>query len=172
MDLKEQLSQRIGAFEIKYLSQTANKEELFALVFCEDKKVVENAAWVLTHLPKSEDKWLNTKRDLLIDLVMNTNSATQKRLFLTLLERCEYGEQDLRTDFLDFCLQKSTDINETIGAQTLCMKLSFKQCLHYKELILELQGKLLMAEPILTATASKHQRKQILSKIKQVLKTY
>ena len=172
MDLKQQLSQRIGAFEIKSHSKTASKEELLALLSEQEERVAENAAWVLTHLPKSEDKWLNTKRDLLIDLAMNTSSVTKRRLCLNLLERCEYKQNEIRTDFLDFCLQKATDVNETTGVQTLCMKLSFKQCLHYKELLLELQGRLLMAEPILTSTASKHQRKQILNRIKQEMKTF
>ncbi|MEE3413433.1 MAG: hypothetical protein VZQ58_06115 [Bacteroidales bacterium] len=172
MNLREQLSQRIGAFEIKHLSKTVSKEELLSFSFSEEERVSENATWVLTHLPKSEDKWLNTKRDLFIDSAMKTNNVTKKRLYLTLLERCKYEKDDIRTDFLDFCLWKVADIGETTGVQSLCMKLSLKQCLHYKELLLELKDKLIMAEPILTSIACKHQRKNILNKINQMLETF
>ena len=47
-------------------------------------------------------------------------------------------EDDLRTDFLDFCMAKMTDAGEFSAIQAVSMKLAYRMCLFYPELTDEL----------------------------------
>ena len=51
----------------------------------------------------------------------------------------EIKEDDLRTDFLDFCFEHMTDVDEFPGIQSICMKLAFRMCKFYPELMDELK---------------------------------
>lgn len=50
----------------------------------------------------------------------------------------ELREEDLRTDFLDFCLNHMIDPEEYPGIQSLCMKLAYRMAQFYPELMEEL----------------------------------
>ena len=88
---------------IKSFHQHHQGRELFQLLFDSDKRTSDNAAWVLTHLPKTADPWLAERQDLLIDEAMRTSSTTKRRLIMNLLDRTPFESDHLRTDFLDFC---------------------------------------------------------------------
>ena len=47
------------------------------------------------------------------------------------------SEDELRTDLLDFCFDHMMDIAEFPGVQTLCMKLAYRMCNFYPELMEE-----------------------------------
>ena len=49
------------------------------------------------------------------------------------------SEEDLRTDFLDFCFDHMIDVEEYPGIQSVCMKLAFRMCKYYPELMDELK---------------------------------
>ena len=77
-------------------------------------------------------------------------AITEDRLRQTFSERLRVGERssgmklkmsedDLRTDFLDFCFQHMMDIEEYPGIQSVCMKLAFRMCSFYPELMDELK---------------------------------
>lgn len=89
-ELKTLLSSRISGNDAKALAQADIKEELFQLLFDSDKRTSDNAAWVLTHLPKTADPWLAERQDLLIDEAMRTSSTTKRRLIMNLLERTSF----------------------------------------------------------------------------------
>ena len=165
VQLKGILSQRIHAKDIKQLSMSADKEDVLALMFDKDKRTSDNAAWVMTLLPKSCNKWLDTKRDILIDGVLSAKESTQLRLFLNLLERLDYRKENLRTDFLDFCLANCVSPLQPTGVQSLCMKLAYKQCVLYGELLNELHSTMQIIHPNELSAGARCQYNKILRKI-------
>lgn len=166
-ELLAYLSQRLGADDIKRLSQTADKETLYALMFDADKRLSENAAWILTHLPKAANPWIATKRDELIREAMQTQSTTKCRLCLNLLERLDYAQDDIRTDFLDFCLERAVSPAYQPGIQSLCMKIAYKMCRHYPELSEELKSLLESVEPEYFSAGTRYAWKTVLKLLKK-----
>jgi hypothetical protein len=45
----------------------------------------------------------------------------------------------LQTEFLDFCLEHMLDVEELPGVQAICMKLAYRMCMFYPELMEELK---------------------------------
>ena len=86
-ELKTILSGRISGSDARAFAVIDFKEELFQLLFDEDKRTSDNAAWVMTHLPKSADAWLAERQNVLIEEAMRTESTTKRRLIMNLLER-------------------------------------------------------------------------------------
>jgi hypothetical protein len=77
--------------------------------------------------------------------------------------RLTLEEDDLRTDFLDFCFEHMVSIEEFPGIQTLCMKLAYRMCTFYPELMDELKRSLEAMEIDYYKPAVKGLRKRILS---------
>ncbi|MBO4307793.1 MAG: hypothetical protein J5848_05720 [Bacteroidales bacterium] len=150
MEIKELISHPIGKTDITALVHNIKQDgidELYLLLFDSDKRTSDNAAWVMTHLPLSDREILEKKKNELIDEALTTSSVTKQRLLLRLLDDVEISEEDVRTDFLDFCLNGITNPNLTYGVRSLCMKLSFKQCRHWPELLAELRSTIELLEP-------------------------
>ena len=72
-------------------------------------------------------------------------------------------EEDLRTDFLDFCFEHMMDVEEFPGIQSVCMKLAFRMCKFYPELMDELKRTLEAMEIDYYKPAVKCVRSRILS---------
>ena len=104
-----------------------------------DHQVARNALWALTKANKVEMKQLQPLRDKLIELAMAADNSSVRRLSLNLVERLAMKEDEVRTDFLDFCFQHMVDVQEFPGIQSLCMKLAFRMCKYYPELMGELK---------------------------------
>ena len=162
-ELKTLLSSRISGNDAKALAQADIKEELFQLLFDSDKRTSDNAAWVLTHLPKTADPWLAERQDLLIDEAMRTSSTTKRRLIMNLLDRTPFESDHLRTDFLDFCFNTILS-DEPIGVKSLAIKLTYAQSAHYPELLEEVNATLQLMEPDELPAALKHLRGKMLEK--------
>ena len=162
-ELKTLLSSRISGNDAKALAQADIKEELFQLLFDSDKRTSDNAAWVLTHLPKTADPWLAERQDLLIDEAMRTSSTTKRRLIMNLLDRTPFESDHLRTDFLDFCFNTILS-DEPIGVKSLAIKLTYAQSAHYPELLEEVNATLQLMEPDELPAALKHLRRKMLEK--------
>lgn len=141
------------------------KEALYKLLFDTDKRTSDNAAWVLTHFDRSNNEWIYKKHEELINEAMKTNSQTKCRLILTLLNRQTFVKENIRTDFLDFCLEHITEASESIGIRCLCMKLAYEQCHFFKELSSELKATLEMMEPDFLEAGIRTTRKNILKKL-------
>lgn len=105
----------------------------------EDYQVARNALWGLTKASKQELSQLEPIKDKLINLAMSTDNSSVRRLSLNLVERLKMEEEEVRTDFLDFCFDHMTDINEFPGIQSLCMKLACRMCSFFPELMGELR---------------------------------
>ena len=162
-ELKTILSGRISGGDARALAGGSFKEELFQLLFDEDKRTSDNAAWVLTHLPKTADVWLAELQNTLIDEAMRTTSTTKRRLIMNLLDRTPFVADSIRTDFLDFCFNAMLS-DEPIGVKTLAIKLTYAQSKYYPELLEEFNTALQMMEPEVLSAALKHIRGKMLKK--------
>ena len=107
--------------------------------FSEDYRVARSALWGLTKANKEELSQLQVILNEFIDQAMQTDNSSVRRLSLNVVERLELNEDDLRTDFLDFCFEHMMDVEEYPGIQSVCMKLAFRMCHFYPELMDELK---------------------------------
>ena len=132
-------------------------------VFDSDYRVARSALWVLTKAKDNELPELQVIRNELIDQAMQTENSSVRRLTLNIIERLKMDKDDLRTDFLDFCYEHMVSIEEFPGIQTLCMKLAYRMCSFYPELMDELRRTLEAMEIDYYKPAVKCLRKRILS---------
>ena len=132
-------------------------------VFDSDYRVARSALWGLTKSTNEELSELQVILNELIDQAMQTENSSVRRLTLNIIERLSMDEDDLRTDFLDFCFEHMVCIEEFPGIQTLCMKLAYRMCTFYPELMDELKRTLEAMEIDYYKSAVKCLRKRILS---------
>lgn len=99
----------------------------------------------------------------LIDLAMATEKSSVRRLSLSVVERQKMDESDLRTDFLDFCLDRMASLDEPPAVQALSMKLAFRMCQFYPELADEFKRSVEAMEIDFFTPAVKSVRRRILS---------
>ena len=102
--------------------------------FDADYRVARSALWGLTKASDNELSQLQVLLNELIDQAMQTENSSVRRLTFNVIERLELTEDDLRTDFLDFCMEHMVAGDEFPGVQTLCMKLAYRMCCFYPEL--------------------------------------
>lgn len=153
--------------DIKALAKSAHedaevRERLFRTMLSGEGKEASNAAWALTHLPKEDIIYINMYRAELVQMALITPEVPLRRLSMVLLERLDWGRDDVRTDLLDFCLEHMMLADEPYGVKALCMKLAYQQCRHYPELCAELKQCLLLLEPSELGAGVKHTRGKIL----------
>ena len=131
--------------------------------FSQDYRVARSALWGLTKASKEELSQLQVILNEVIDQAMLTENSSVRRLSLNIVERLEMSEEDLRTDFLDFCFEHMMDVEEFPGIQSVCMKLAFRMCKFYPELMDELKRTLETMEIDYYKPAVKCVRSRILS---------
>ena len=78
--------------------------------FSQDYRVARSALWGLTKASKEELSQLQVILDKFIDQAMQTDNSSVRRLSLNVIERLKMHEDDLRTDFLDFCFDHMMDV--------------------------------------------------------------
>lgn len=142
------------------------KEELYALTNDSDRRVATNALWVFQHFAKADNKWLYAKHDDLIDHCLATSDATKLRLTLSLLLRQPFEESQVRTDFIDYCLDHLTDARQPYAIRSQCMKLAYLQMRYWPELLEELKRTLELVARNPMSPAIKSAWRQIMKKIK------
>ena len=101
--------------------------------------MARSALWGLTKASREELSQLQVILDKFIDQAMQAENSSVRRLSLNIVERLELKEEDLRTDFLDFCFEHMMDVDEFPGIQSVCMKLAFRMCSFFPELMDELK---------------------------------
>ena len=131
--------------------------------FSEDYRVARSALWGLTKARKEELSQLQVIFNEFIDQAIRTENSSIRRLSLNIIERLEMSEEDLRTDFLDFCLDHMMDVEEFPGVQAVCMKLAYRMCKFYPELMDELKRTLEAMDIDYYKPAVKCARNRILS---------
>jgi hypothetical protein len=132
-------------------------------IFDRDYRVARSALWGLTKASKEELSQLQVILNELIDQSMQTENSSVRRLSLNIVERLEMSEDDLRTNFLDFCFEHMIDVEEYPGIQSVCMKLAFRMCKFYPELMDELKRTLETMEVDYYKPAVKCVRNRILN---------
>ena len=154
-----------GAQEIYHEVRTEGDLLGFAhrYVFDSDYRVARSALWGLTKASDEELSELHVILNELIDQAMQTKNSSVRRLTLNIIERLKMEEDDLRTDFLDFCFEHMVSFEELPGIQTLCMKLAYRMCSFYPELMDELKRTIEAMEIDYYKPAIKCLRKRILS---------
>ncbi|MDO4510907.1 MAG: hypothetical protein Q4B68_03705 [Bacteroidales bacterium] len=105
-----------------------------ALLHDADRHVARNAAWVLTKASDEELLRLHPMLHELMDLALNTSNTSLCRLTLNIIHRLPLAKEDVRTDFLDFCLEQMAHLSTPPGTQALCMKIAHRLCGFYPEL--------------------------------------
>lgn len=112
----------------------------FARAFMHDAdyQVARNCLWGLTKATDEELQQLQPMLHDFIDLALTAENSSVRRLSLNVVERLRMEEDDLRTDFLDYCLEHMQDVNEYPGIQSLAMKLAYRMARFYPELLGEL----------------------------------
>ena len=131
--------------------------------FSQDYRVARSALWGLTKANKEELSQLQVILNEIIDQAMQTDNSSVRRLSLNIVERLEISEDDLSTDFLDFCFEHMMEVEEYPGIQSVCMKLAFRMCKFYPELMDELKRTLEAMEIDYYKPAVKCVRNRILS---------
>ena len=172
--MKFLLTQRLSQSEIMQLCASTHgahnnhlKEGLYQLTLDDDRRVAVNALWTFTHFAAADNEWLYAKHDQLIERAITEQDVTKLRLILTLLLRQPFDEEDIRTDFIDFCLARLTDTRAPYAIRAQCIKLAYEQMRHWPELLDELRQTLEMisCEPLSPGLRSawRHVMKKILS---------
>lgn len=131
--------ERIHQDGVRFLALEAeNSEEkrdfILKTIYDTNHVKARNAAWVMTHFSDKLIATLQPRLNEFIDLIMTTDNISLRRLILNIVDRLILTEEDLRTDFLDFCMEHMMSLEEPPGVQTLCMKLAYKQCSFFPEL--------------------------------------
>jgi hypothetical protein len=157
--LKDVLACPMSGDEVKRLAHDVPASWLYDCVFDSDSRVARNAAWALTHKPAHELVTLSQER--LVDLALATPDTSLRRLSLALVERQGVGEEDMRTDLLDFCLQHMRAPDEPAGVQALCMKLAYQMCGYYPELMREFEETLGLMQPDMYKPGMRHLIKKL-----------
>ena len=155
--MKESLTNRLSQDELHELCALTQgeqnnhlKEELYQLTLDNDRRVAINALCTFTHFALADNEWLYAKHDQLIDRCLNEQDTTKLRLMLNLLLRQPYAEEEIRTDFIDYCLMQLTNSKSPYAIRAQCIKLAYEQMKYWPELLNELRQTLDMiaCEPL------------------------
>ncbi len=170
------LTHRIGKKEIGDICMLLhgndndyNKDTFYKFIFDSNKRVAENATWILTHLKDSDITFMYFKYDELVEESMKTTSETKRRLLLNIILRIPLYKEKIRTDFLDFCMNNIMNISAPVATRALYIKLSYNQCKFYMELLFELKNILEIMVPEFLSPALKCTRKSIIKEISRDL---
>ena len=132
-------------------------------MYDDDAIVVRNSLSALSKATDEELSQLNPIREELIDMAIQCNSSSIRRALLGIILRVDMNKENVRTDFLDHCLGKMADPDEVPSVQALCMKLAYKMCKFYPELLAELKRTLEAMEISYYTPAVKCVRNKILN---------
>ncbi len=142
--LYKQLNRRLHLPDVQGLvcgnAEQAYSRDLTRLLHSEEKRVADNAAWVLTFI--SRDK---NRQDVLVpylqelaELCMQTEDDSLQRMLLTILHDIPATKATQSIAFLNFCLEKLSDPTTPTGIRMLCIKPAYRYCIEYQELLSEL----------------------------------
>ncbi|GAB6976951.1 hypothetical protein [Prevotella falsenii] len=147
MGLRSQLVKRIHGEQAKHLAFVVQSsfddrefDDFFQLLFDEETKVAENAAWIMSHFNKAGRERLSSRKQFIMAEAMRTSNATKLRLLLTIILRQPFSENEIATPFLDFCLDNITNTARPVAIKSLSIYLSFRQCRFFPELLQELEA--------------------------------
>lgn len=171
--MRRELSNRLGLIDIRKIcieiqGNSHRMRDLYQLTFDADDHVAFNALWVLTHFDTDNSKWLYQKQEDLISRVIQEKNATKCRLMLTLLSRLPFTKENLRSDFIDYCIAKITACSQPYGVRALCIKLAWEQMKIHPELLAELKLALEMLEQETLSPGLASAKRQVMKKMNSI----
>ena len=173
MNIEKLFSQKINLPEIKSVVSWAsgsrdNFKMLWGFVRSDDRRTSVNALWTMTHLPETDVKCIISLRDEMIDMLLTETDIGKKRMLLQLLREQEYAADDIRTDFLDYCMSKINSECESYAVRGYCIYAAYKMSRHFPELLSELEGHLYMMQYQPLSPGLKSALRQTKSKISKL----
>ena len=103
----------------------------------------------------------------MIDRVIVETHTGKRRLLMTILGRLPATVEEIRGDYVDFCLNGINSC-EPYALRALCLKQAFDQCRPYPELIQELKEQISLMDMKALSPGLKSARKNILAKISRL----
>lgn len=175
IEIEEILSRKINMPEIKTVvawasGNSGNLLRLWNFACSDERRTSVNALWTITHLPETDSNWILSLRDDMIDMLLVEGDSGKKRLILQILRELEYDKENIRTDFLDYCMSKINSECESYAVRCFSLYTAFKMCRHYPELIAELENHLDMMSFQSLSPGLKSALRQTESKIKKIKK--
>ena len=140
---------------------------LYHLLSDTDRRVANNAAWVLSCSDRKAIRYLLRYQNQLIDLLIGTKDKSFSRMLFSILRRQSFEKGNLRTDFLDFCLSQIANPNQAIAIRAHAIYVSYSMCKAYPELLHELFLTLQMLESETLSSGLRHARNTIMTAIKK-----
>ena len=172
--LRNQLVDRIHTEEVRRIVDSMAYDDgdvivkaLYHLLSDTDQRIAYNAAWVLSCSDGKVIKFLIRYQNQLIDLLIGTKDKSFARILFSILRRQTFEKSNLRTDFLDFCLNQIVNTNQAIAIRAHAIYVSYSLCKAYPELLNELFMTLQMLESETLSAGLLHARKAIMTAIKK-----
>lgn len=171
MDIKELLSNKLHKSDIEEIygqivkDDKFDKDVLYSLINDENQKVGMNILWVMTCFSGKQEEMMRNEHNTLIDMVLEEKCDAKKRLLLTIIERQAFPKEEIRVDFLDFCMKNILSTGESASTRSLCAKMAYYQCVHYQELLSELNNVIQLALTDKLTRGIESSFKKILKKI-------
>ena len=172
--LRNQLVGRIHVEDVRRIVDCMTNDDgdvimkvLYHLLSDTDRRVANNAAWVLSCSDSKVMRFLLRYQNQLIDLLIGTKDKSFSRILFSILRRQTFEKSNLRTDFLDFCLNEIVNSNQAIAIRAHAIYVSYSLCKAYPELLNELFMMLQMLESESLSPGLRHARNTIMSAIKK-----
>ena len=172
--LRNQLVGRIHTEDVRRIVDCITNDDgdvimkvLYHLLSDTDRRVANNAAWVLSCSDGKVMRFLLRYQNQLIDLLIGTKDKSFSRMLFSILRRQTFEKSNLRTDFLDFCLSQIVNTNQAIAIRAHAIYVSYSLCKAYPELLNELFMMLQMLESESLSPGLRHARNTIMSAIKK-----
>ena len=172
--LRNQLVGRIHTEDVRRIVDCITNDDgdvimkaLYCLLSDTDRRVANNAAWVLSCSDGKVMRFLLRYQNQLIDLLIGTKDKSFSRILFSILRRQTFEKSNLRTDFLDFCLNEIINSNQAIAIRAHAIYVSYSLCKAYPELLNELFMTLQMLESESLSPGLRHARNTIMSAIKK-----
>ena len=172
--LRNQLVGRIHTEDVRRIVDCITNDDgdvivkaLYHLLSDTDRRVANNAAWVLSCSDSKVMRFLLRYQNQLIDLLIGTKDNSFARMLFSILRRQTFEKSNLRTDFLDFCLNEIVNSNQAIAIRAHAIYVSYSLCKAYPELLNELFMTLQMLESESLSPGLRHARNTIMSAIKK-----
>lgn len=141
--LCQYLNRRLHAADLQYLMHITDENyqrQLASFVHSPEKRIANNAAWILSHISERDSVVLQPFLPDFVELSMQTDDDTLRRLLLTVLHNTSSGEVTQNATFLNFCLDRLTTPTTPTGIRATCLKLAYRHCRLYPDLMQELIG--------------------------------
>ena len=171
--LRNQLVGRIHTEDVRRIVDCMANDDyvvivkaLYCLLSDTDRRVANNAAWVLSCSDGKVMRFLLRYQNQLIDLLIGTKDKSFARILFSILRRQTFEKSNLRTDFLDFCLNEIVNSNQAIAIRAHAIYVSYSLCKAYPELLNELFMTLQMLESETLSAGLRHARNTIMSAIR------